>query len=128
MTITTQHPDRALSYSSERIAPADQTTGEKWDQAKAATADALSESASGIRAAAEAIDLEAEGTAAKLDLVASAVRREHSAALLVALRRTVRRYPASLLAIATTAGLLLGIAICGKVRLQQSARETKSRI
>jgi hypothetical protein len=94
------------------------TAGEKLDEARNGTADALENAASSVRTTgrygAETIGTLSESAAGKLDSTAAYVRSHDVGGMLISLRRVIRRHPTGFLVLAAGIGFLAGSAVRNK--------------
>jgi len=98
----------------ERLEDLGRTAGEKLDEVRNGTADALENAASSVRATgrrgAETIDAVSRNAAGKLDTSAAYVRSHGVGGMLINLRDVVSRHPAGFLVLAAGIGFLAGSA------------------
>ncbi|MGD0579521.1 MAG: hypothetical protein ABSC08_11395 [Bryobacteraceae bacterium] len=120
MNKTAPHLGEELSGTVEQVADLARTAGEKLDEVRYETANALAGAASSVRTTgrqgSEAIDDLANRAASKLDSTAAYVRRHDVRDMLGNLRQVVRQHPASFLVGAAAVGFFLGSAARRKGR------------
>jgi len=114
MNKTAPHLGEESSGTVEQVADLARTAGEKLNEVRYETADALAGAACSVRATgrqgSEAIDDLASSAASKLDSTAAYVRRHDPSDMLGDLQQVVRRHPASFLVGAAVVGFFLGSA------------------
>ncbi len=112
MTKTASHLREGISETAKQVADLGRTTGEKLDEVRCGTADALADAASSVRTTgrqgSDAIDDLAKSAARKLDSTAAFVRNHDVRDMFGNVRQVVRRHPASSLVGAVAVGFLLG--------------------
>jgi hypothetical protein len=114
MTKTAPHLGEELSGTIDQVAGLARSAGEKLDEVRYETADALSGAACSVRTTGRqgsaAIDDLTNNAASKLDSTAAYVRRHDTSDMLGDLQQIVRRHPGSFLVGAAVVGFFLGSA------------------
>jgi len=112
---TTEKPAKTgagLYRAQEHLEALGRTVGEKLDEARSGTADALTSAASSVRSTgrrgAETIDNLSRNAAGKLDTSAAYVRSHDVGSLLTHLRQVIRRHPTGFVLLAAGIGFLAG--------------------
>ena len=99
----------------ERLEELGRTTGEKLDEVRNGTADALESAASSVRSTgrrgAETIDTVSRNAAGKLDSSAAYVRSHDVGGMLINLRQVMGRHPTGFVLLAAGIGFLAGSAV-----------------
>ena len=115
MRETATHLTDELSTAVKQVADLGRTAGEKLDEVRYGTADALAGAASSVRTTgrqgSETIDDLSKSAAYKLDSTAAYVRNHDLGDMLGAVRHVVRQHPTSFLVGAAAFGFLLGSAV-----------------
>lgn len=115
ITDTATRAGAALSRAQEQMKDLGRTTGEKLDEARNGTADALETAACSVRTTgrngAETIGNLSESAAGKLDSTAAYVRRNDVGAMVSNLRQVIVRNPTGSLILAAGIGFLAGTAV-----------------
>jgi hypothetical protein len=114
---TTEKPAKTgagLYRAQEQLEDLGRTLGEKLDEARSGTADALESAASSVRTTgrrgAETIDNLSRNAAGKLDSSAAYVRSHDVGSMLGNLRQVIRRHPTGFVLLAAGIGFLAGSA------------------
>ncbi len=109
---TASHLGEEISSTVNKVADLGRTAGEKLDEVRCGTADALADAASSVRTTgrqgSDAIEGLAKDTADKLDSTAAYVRNHDLGDMLGTFRQVVRRHPTSSLVGAAAFGFLMG--------------------
>lgn len=114
ITETTSNAKAGLDQAHERMDDLRQTAGERLDQARNGTADALENAAFSVRTSgrqgAERIDALSQNAAGKLDSTAAYVRSHNVGDMLINLRQVISKHPTGFLLLAVGIGFLAGSA------------------
>lgn len=117
---TAPYLGESLSGTAQHVADLARTAGEKADEVRYETANALAGAASSVRTTgrqgSEAIEDLANNAASKLDSTAAYVRRHDVGDMLGNLRQVIRQHPASFLVGAAVVGFFLGSGVRRKDR------------
>jgi len=115
---TTEKPAKTgagLHCAQEQLEDLGRTVGEKLDEARIGTADALESAASSVRSSgrrgAETIDTLSRNAAGKLDSTAAYVRSHDVGGMLTNLRQVIGKHPTGFVLLAAGIGFLAGSAV-----------------